>query len=58
MRSHDGVVGNWALLTEDEAIEAAIEKHSKDPTTSVAYWALEASGNGDDPDIGSGSICF
>ncbi|WP_245446337.1 hypothetical protein [Mesorhizobium kowhaii] len=55
VRSHDGVVENWELLTEDEAIEAAIDKHGKDPTTSVAYCAMEVSGNADDPE---GSICF
>ncbi|WP_156936532.1 hypothetical protein [Mesorhizobium sp. LNJC384A00] len=50
MRSRDGIVENWELLTEDEAIEAAIEKHSKDPITSIAYCAIEVSGNADDPE--------
>ncbi|MBM2716211.1 hypothetical protein JQK88_34650 [Mesorhizobium caraganae] len=36
--------------TEDEAIETAMEQHGKDATTSVAYCALEASGNREDPE--------
>jgi hypothetical protein len=36
----------WALLTEDEAIEAAVEKYGQDETTSVAYCALRAWGDG------------
>ncbi|ESX15008.1 hypothetical protein [Mesorhizobium sp. LSJC264A00] len=35
---------------DDEAIEAATEKHGKDLVTSVAYCAFEASGNPDDPE--------
>jgi hypothetical protein len=31
----------WEVLTEDEAIDAAIDKYGKDPTTSVAYCAFE-----------------
>lgn len=39
----------WELVTEDEAIEAAIAR--KDPTTSVACCAFELSGHDkDDPD--------
>lgn len=41
----------WELVTEDEAIEAAIARHGKDPTTSVACCAFELSGHDkDDPD--------
>nr|WP_292657906.1 hypothetical protein [Mesorhizobium sp.] len=36
---------------DDEAIEAAIEKHGKDPTTSVAYCVMEMYGNADDPEF-------
>ncbi|TIQ41831.1 MAG: hypothetical protein E5X49_16925 [Mesorhizobium sp.] len=44
------VVEGWQELTDDEAIEAATEKHGKDLATSVAYCAFEASGNPDDPE--------
>ncbi|RWO61965.1 MAG: hypothetical protein EOS17_32780 [Mesorhizobium sp.] len=44
------VVEGWQGLTDDEAIEAATEKHGKDPSTSVAYCTFEASGNPDDPE--------
>lgn len=44
MRIHDGVFGGWEFLAEDEAIDAAIEKYGKDPTTSVAYCAFETRG--------------
>ncbi|MER9253971.1 hypothetical protein NKI59_19480 [Mesorhizobium sp. M0598] len=41
----------WELVTEDEAIEAAITRHGKDPTTSVVCCAFELSGHDkDDPD--------
>lgn len=32
----------WAAFTEAEAIEIAVERHGKDPATSVAFCALEA----------------
>jgi hypothetical protein len=42
MRNHDSAIRAWEVLTEDEAIDAAIDKYGKDPTTSVAYCAFEA----------------
>ncbi|AEG56185.1 hypothetical protein [Sinorhizobium meliloti] len=33
---------NWQDLTEEDAIEAAVAEHGKNPTASVAYCALEA----------------
>ncbi|MHC2301543.1 hypothetical protein ACVJBD_005809 [Rhizobium mongolense] len=50
MENHDSVVMAWEVLTDEEAIEAAIEKHGKDPTTSVAYCAFEAAGSRDGPE--------
>jgi hypothetical protein len=41
-QNHDSVIDGWEALTEDEAIEAAIDKFGKDPTTSVAYCAFAA----------------
>lgn len=39
---------NWQDLTEEDAIEAAVAEHGKDPTASVAYCALGAyDGNSD-----------
>jgi len=38
--NHDSVVNRWEVLTDDEAIDAAIDKYGKDPTTSVAYCAF------------------
>ncbi|WP_164829275.1 hypothetical protein [Sinorhizobium meliloti] len=32
---------DWQDLTEEDAIEAAVAEHGKDPTASVAYCALE-----------------
>jgi hypothetical protein len=42
VRNHDSVIEGWEVFTEDEAIEAAIDKFGKDPTTSVAYCAFAA----------------
>lgn len=50
MGKHDRVVIGWEVLTDDEAIEAAIDRHGKDPTTSVAYCTFETSGKRDDPE--------
>lgn len=50
VENHDSVVMAWEVLTDEEAIEAAIEKHGKDPTTSVAYCAFEAAGSRDGPE--------
>jgi hypothetical protein len=50
VRNHDSEVRGWEILTEDEAIDAAIEKYGKDPTTSVAYCAFEALDNRDGPE--------
>lgn len=50
-RIQDGVVEGWELLADDEAIEDAIERHGKDPCTSVAYCALEVSGSREDPEF-------
>ena len=50
MGNHDSIVLGWEVLTDDEAIEAAIDKYGKDPTTSVAYCAFEASGSRDGPE--------
>ena len=36
------VIEGWEFFTEDEAIEAAIDKFGKDPMTSVVYCALAA----------------
>ena len=41
------VIDGWQFMTEDEAIEAAIEEFGERETTSVAYCALNARGNGD-----------
>nr|WP_157866255.1 hypothetical protein [Mesorhizobium japonicum] len=48
--NHDSVVKGWEGLADGEAIEAATHRHGKDPITSVAYCAFEASGNGEDPE--------
>ncbi|MER9469334.1 hypothetical protein NKI82_25955 [Mesorhizobium sp. M0482] len=50
MENCGSVVEGWQELTDDEAIEAATEKHGKDLATSVAYCACEASGDPDDPE--------
>ncbi|MER9580949.1 hypothetical protein [Mesorhizobium sp. M0276] len=47
---NDRVVEDWETLTDGEAIEAATERHGKDPTTSVADCAFEVSGRGEDPE--------
>lgn len=41
---------DWELMSEEEAIEAAIDEHGKDATTSVAYCALEASAGAETPE--------
>jgi hypothetical protein len=38
------VIVGWELLTEDEAVDAAIDEFGKDSTTSVAYCALTSYG--------------
>jgi hypothetical protein len=40
----------WGILTEAEAIEAAIDRHGEDGTTSVAYCALESYTDRGDPE--------
>ncbi|MBA8907525.1 hypothetical protein [Aminobacter ciceronei] len=45
MRIHDSAIRGWEFLAEDEAIDAAIDKYGKDPTTSVAYCAFETVGD-------------
>ncbi|WP_342588914.1 hypothetical protein [Phyllobacterium sophorae] len=36
------VIEGWEVFTEEEAINAAIDKYRKDPLTSVAYCAFAA----------------
>ncbi len=36
------VVDGWESLSDAEAIEAAVDRHGKDGTASVAWCALEA----------------
>lgn len=50
VRIHDSVIRGWEFLAEDEAIDAAIDKYGKDPTTSVAYCAFEALDNRGGPE--------
>lgn len=50
MRNHDSVIRGWEDLTEDEAIDPAIDKYGKDPTTSVASCAFEALGSRGGPE--------
>jgi len=45
VRIHDSAIRGWEFLAEDEAIDAAIDKYGKDPTTSVAYCAFETFGD-------------
>ncbi|KAA3448639.1 hypothetical protein C7I87_20870 [Mesorhizobium sp. SARCC-RB16n] len=45
MKNYVSTFEGWETLTDEEAIEAATEKHAKDPKTSVAYCAFEVSGN-------------
>ncbi|MBK5565218.1 MULTISPECIES: hypothetical protein [Sinorhizobium/Ensifer group] len=40
----------WQNMSEEEAIEAAINEHGKDATTSVAYCALEANTGMESPE--------
>lgn len=40
----------WEAMSDEEAIEFAIDEHGKDATTSVAYCGLEAKLNGDSPE--------
>ena len=47
MTTDGDVIDGWQFMTEDEAIEAAIEEFGERETTSVAYCALMARGNGD-----------
>lgn len=44
------VIEDWDTLTEAEAIDAAIDRHGEDGTTSVAYCALESWGDHGDPE--------
>ena len=37
-------ISEWEYLTEEEAIEAAVERHFRAPLTAVAYCALETRG--------------
>ena len=39
------VVDGWESLSETEAIEAAVDRHGHDETTSVAYCAFETWGD-------------
>ncbi|WEX79455.1 hypothetical protein PYH37_006367 (plasmid) [Sinorhizobium numidicum] len=41
---------DWRDLTEEAAIEAAMDEHGKDATASVAYCALEAYGGRENPE--------
>lgn len=41
---------DWQNMSEEEAIEAAIDEHGKDATTSVAYCALEANTGMESPE--------
>lgn len=50
MKNHVSTIEGWETLGVDEAIEAATERHGKDPVTSVAYCAFEASGNDKNPE--------
>ena len=34
-------ISEWEYLTEEEAIEAAVERYGRDPLTALAYCALE-----------------
>ncbi|NTI23599.1 hypothetical protein G6M87_17150 [Rhizobium rhizogenes] len=36
------VVDGWESLSDAEAIKAAVDRHGKDGTTSVAWYTLEA----------------
>jgi hypothetical protein len=47
------VIEDWHTLSEAEAIEAAIDRHREDGTTSVAYCALETWGDRSDPEYRS-----
>ena len=38
-------VDGWESLSDAEAIEAAVDRHGEDETTSVAYCALETWGD-------------
>lgn len=38
------VILGWETFSEDEAVDAAIDEFGRDPTTSVAYWALSSNG--------------
>lgn len=58
VRIHDSVIRGWEFLAEDEAIDAAIDKCGKDPTTSVAFVRSRRSTIEVDPSIGFGAICF
>ncbi|MBZ9740607.1 hypothetical protein [Mesorhizobium sp. CO1-1-4] len=46
--NHGSIVEGWQILDDGEAIRAAVEKHGKDATTSVAYCGLEVAGNLED----------
>jgi len=39
-----------ARPTEEDAVDAAVDEHGKDPTSSVAYCALEAYRGVDTPE--------
>jgi hypothetical protein len=45
------VIEGWEVFTEDEAIEAALDKFGKDPMTSVAACALAADDGGKPPEF-------
>lgn len=34
-------ISGWEYLSEDDAIEEAVERHGRDPLTSVAFCTLE-----------------
>jgi hypothetical protein len=44
------VIEGWVIFSEDEAIEAAIDKYRKDPVTSVADCAFAADDGGKPPE--------
>ncbi|WP_376742385.1 hypothetical protein [Ensifer canadensis] len=40
----------WEAMSDEDAIDFAVDEHGKDATTSVAYCGLEAKLNGDSPE--------
>jgi hypothetical protein len=42
MSTDDAIIDGWQSVSDAEAIEAAVDRHGKDGTTSVAWCTLEA----------------